>query len=62
MQSNDCLRQMSRFCMSFLPEDFSPETHGHRTPVFQQRVGSMFYRELDSQQRKYLIYVLKPKF
>lgn len=60
LQSNDCLKVMGRFCFSFLPEDFNPEQQA--VPIFSQRVGSMFYRELDSQQRKYFIYVLKPKF
>lgn len=52
-QNRDLFKWTSRYCLSMLPGEFMS------SPI-QGSQPFLFYKQLDEQQRRYLIYVLKP--
>ena len=60
LQNYDCLKKLSWFAVSLLPEDLRVR-HASQPEYYNLRPGGIFYRQLDNGERQYLIYVLKPK-
>lgn len=61
INNNMCLKQVSTSLYSILPEDFHQSEKKTEPQYYNLRPGGVFCRQLDTNERCYLIYVLKLK-